>query len=750
MSAAPKMAEIDTFTISFVRSKFDNKPQRRAVTWRELCSELYEPRRTDCTLATCGTGIHADLDKDGNSRGCRHKNGRGWSPATFRAGRKKAETEFVYLLVVDLDHLPDDASFGAALGRLERYRYIGHATHSDRPSNRCARIVILLSRPVPAGDWPRFWSAAMMLLGMPADPACCDASRLYFLPARPSDAEYWYREHDGDPLNVDAILSSAPTEAPTVAQALKLGDEGVVGEGQRHAMLKSLAGSMRHRGATQVEIEAALVLANARRCNPPKPESVVKDIAAWAAAQPVSSLPKSERTHREPPRRETRERDDDSTVMADAPEDDIPPPDVEHAPSVDPADADNFERSPHTGEIYKSQRNIMLALRKLDVSLSYDTFPRHELIAGLDGFGPRIDDDGMRELRLRIDELWAFRVQKEFFADVIARKARLNSFHSVRDYLASVQPKWDEKPRIDRWLVDYAGAQHTSYVLAVSRLILVAAVRRARRPGCKFDEMPILESKQGTNKSSALRVLAVRDEWFTDDLPLGGDTKQLIEQTLGKWIIEAGELKGMGRAEVAALKACLSRQVDEARMAYGHKLTIVPRQFVIIGTTNETAGYLRDSTGNRRYWPIRIEQFDLEALRRDRDQLWAEAAHYEALGESIRLDPALYGDATNEQSDREADDPMMVEISESIGMLKGKIFMRDLWALLNIEPGKATQDQNARLGAAMHKLGWERVRRRREGAQEYAYTRGGTEAAIEVTVIVEYGTRRVHVTGGAR
>jgi predicted P-loop ATPase len=153
--------------------------------------------------------------------------------------------------------------------------------------------------------------------------------------------------------------------------------------------------------------------------------------------------------------------------------------------------------------------------------------------------------------------------------------------------------------------------------------------------------MLILESPlQGTDKSSGLRALAFNDDWFTDDLPLGSDTRRFMEATAGKWLVEAGELKGMGRGDVAALKACLSRQRDEARMAYGHKNARVARQFVIIGTTNETEGYLRDATGNRRFWPVRIQRFDLARLRADRDQLWAEAAEAEALGESISLEAA--------------------------------------------------------------------------------------------------------------
>ena len=160
-------------------------------------------------------------------------------------------------------------------------------------------------------------------------------------------------------------------------------------------------------------------------------------------------------------------------------------------------------------------------------------------------------------------------------------------------------------------------------------LTLIAAVRRVRTPGCKFDELLVLESPQGLLKSSALRVLSVEESWFSDDLPLNSDGKRAIESLAGRWIVEAAELNGLRRSDIEHLKSFLSRQVDRARMSYDRLVTAAPRQCVFIGTTNSTT-YLRDGTGNRRFWPVRVGRFDIEALRRDRDQLWAEAAAREA------------------------------------------------------------------------------------------------------------------------
>lgn len=206
---------------------------------------------------------------------------------------------------------------------------------------------------------------------------------------------------------------------------------------------------------------------------------------------------------------------------------------------------------------------------------------------------------------------------------------------SVTDYFAGLA--WDGTPRLDRWLIDCARAEDNAYVRAASRLTLVAAVRM-RSPGCKFDEMPLLAGPPGSGKSRALRLLAVKDSWFTDDLPLGWNKQQQFRAaTTGRWIVAARKMQSLKRAAAMHFKAILSRTRDPH-----HLNAEVPRQFVIIGTTNVTNDPLGNATGNRRFWPINVQRFDLEHLRAVRDQLWAEAAEVEALGQTLRLDPGLY------------------------------------------------------------------------------------------------------------
>lgn len=369
------------------------------------------------------------------------------------------------------------------------------------------------------------------------------------------------------------------------------------------------------------------------------------------------------------------------------------------------------------GDIINCLWNVRLALRKLGREITHDTFADHVRVDG------QIMDDNL------LTRLWGDSETEtgwtppwDSFNRYVRYIAQETPVHPVRDYLASLT--WDGVERIDRWLVVYAGAVDGDYVRAVGRLVLVAAVRRVRDPGCKFDEMLVLESPQGMHKSSALSCLAVNDEWFTDDLPLGDDTKRQMESISGKWIVEAGELAGMHRADVDSLKTFLSRQVDVARMAYARENTRAPRQCIIIGSTNNDQ-YLKDSTGNRRFWPVAVNKFDLTALKRDRDQLWAEAARVEAGGASIRLSPELYPHAGTEQDKRYEKHEYhgLLEIM-LLGIEHGHVASDDVRIALGISNGHCTPQQNTNMGRAMKALGWERYLTKINTRQCYAYRRG--------------------------
>jgi len=366
--------------------------------------------------------------------------------------------------------------------------------------------------------------------------------------------------------------------------------------------------------------------------------------------------------------------------------------------------------------VANSLSNIQAALKRLGIVLSEDRFKQRMLMSH-GGASAVLDDASLVRVWLEVEREFGFRPAKDFFWDVLANEARKNPFHPVRDYLDALT--WDGAARLDKWLVTYGGAPDSAYVKAVSAIVLIAAVRRVRQPGCKFDELLILESDQGTDKSSAMRALCPNEDWFSDDLPLNVDAKQIIERTAGRWIIEIAELVGAHRKDIDHLKASLSRQVDgPVRLAYARLPIEVPRQFIIIGTTNPGM-YLRDITGNRRFWPVVIEKFHVEELRRNRDQLWAEAAAREAQGASIRLDPKLYAAAAEHQEERRTEDPWETDLEELIagipvkdlgnGFSGQRLASRVVWEHLGISAGHRDSADMARIGAIMRRLGFVRT-----------------------------------------
>lgn len=403
--------------------------------------------------------------------------------------------------------------------------------------------------------------------------------------------------------------------------------------------------------------------------------------------------------------------------------------------------AGDFTRD-EDGAILPTQYNIRVGLQKLGASVAYDEHADLIILKGLAGFGPFLDDNAATFLRMTIDEQFGFRPGDEFFNDTIVKAALDNRVNPPRDYFDSLE--WDGTPRLGRWLVEYCGAEDTEFNRAVGEIVLTAAVRRVRSPGCKFDELMVWVSDQGTNKSTALSILAVRPEWFCDELPLGASTKELMEVLEGVVIAEAAELQGLRRSEIENVKAFASRQTDKARLAYGRHTSRRPRRFIIIGTTNSQT-FLRDSTGNRRFWPVKVGTIDLQRLKADRDLLWAEAAVREESGASIRLDPSLWAAAGVQQKARAEVTAFDEFLEPLLGAEVGKVWAPDLWLALGKPSVTDRRDSEIKaVGASMQKLGWTHTRRRKDGRMEYCYVRGSDEAQERVLRFVcPDGTWRV-------
>ena len=305
-----------------------------------------------------------------------------------------------------------------------------------------------------------------------------------------------------------------------------------------------------------------------------------------------------------------------------------------------------------------SMINTRVAIGLLGLDCRYDVLHDRYTVNG-SAFGNsamQVSDAVARKLRSMIRLAYKFDPGPQNAMDALYASCEANAFNPVLDYLDGCQPKWDGTPRIDRWLIDYMGAEDTPFVRAVGRLMLIASVRRMRQPGCKFDYMCVLQSPEGRGKSSGLATL-YSEENFSDQAILGVRDKELAEAVRGRWAIECAELVGMKRPELENVKAAITRQTDRVRPAYGRAVIDVPRTMVYWGTTNDEE-YLRALSGeNRRFLSISVGVIDVAAIARDRDQLWAEAANEEEFEPSLALPSSLWAVANAERATRTQSDP---------------------------------------------------------------------------------------------
>jgi predicted P-loop ATPase len=281
------------------------------------------------------------------------------------------------------------------------------------------------------------------------------------------------------------------------------------------------------------------------------------------------------------------------------------------------------------GKPLSNLANVMIPLRAdpmLQGAFAYDEMLRASVltrpIKGPDPlFRTRpVKDVDISDLREWLQKAGLHHVTKETAHSAVDLVAHERRFHPVRDYIES--QRWDGVRRIDSWLATYLGAEATEYTAKIGSMFLIAMVARIIDPGCKSDHMLVLEGAQGTMKSTACAVLG--GPYFSDALPDIGEGKDVSQHLRGKWLIEVSEMHAMGRAEASQLKAFITRTTERYRPSFGRLEVIEPRQCVFIGTTNKDA-YLRDETGGRRFWPVKTGIIDIEALKRDRGQLFAEA-----------------------------------------------------------------------------------------------------------------------------
>jgi hypothetical protein len=354
------------------------------------------------------------------------------------------------------------------------------------------------------------------------------------------------------------------------------------------------------------------------------------------------------------------------------------------------------------------------SLQSMGIRFSYDLFRKRYLVgdhALKERFGSSTDN-AILVLRTHITEKLGFD-PRGFTTDAVQRLCLENAFNPVLDYLDGL--KWDGKPRLDTWLSTYLSAMDGPLTQQFGRKTLVAAVRRVRDPGIKFDQALVIEGEQDTGKSSTVKILG--GEYYRDAPIIAKNDREVQELTCGVWLYELSELAGISKREVEHVKQFLSRTHDSARGVWGRFLEDQPRTCVFIGTCNRN-DYLSDDTGNRRFWPVPTGKIDLEGLARDRDQLWAEACVVEATGEALTLDQGMRGEAAMVAASRLAEDPWDNILSrvERMPSVEGRLSIEFgerrvasdylLKEVLDLPPSMIGQAAMKRLSACMKRVEW--------------------------------------------
>jgi len=349
--------------------------------------------------------------------------------------------------------------------------------------------------------------------------------------------------------------------------------------------------------------------------------------------------------------------------------------------------------------------NACVALEKAGVWRL--TFDEMALRAMLSASEPRaVSDDDVTVIQRWMQVSGLKRIGVKIVGQAIEHVARQNPYHPVREYLEALT--WDGERRLNVWLSSCLGAERGAYNDAIGALFLRAMVARILYPGCKADHMLVLEGPQGELKSSACKILAGGDAYFSDSLPELTEHKECSIHLQGKWLIEITEMHAFNKAENTLLKSFLSRTDEDYRPVYGTYNIRQKRQCVFIGTSNKDA-YLRDETGGRRFWPVKCGVIELTRLRTDRDQLLAEAVAEVRAGLPWWPDRTFERDHIKPEQDKRYEfDPWHDHVIKILEDLLPYVTVTNnlIAERLGVKTERLDPAVARRISAIMRKLGW--------------------------------------------
>lgn len=660
-------------TIATGKSRTDVKWKNQEVTWEKLKDRLKETKRTPETVAQYKEMTKAqqgEVKDVGGFVGGRLNGDR----RTSRNIDKRS------LIVLDLDYATADA-----LGDIDMlcdFYWAAYSTHTHTPDKPRYRLLVPTDRPVAADEYEPVARWLAELVGIEqCDASTYDPARLMYWPSTSADGEFVYSEGGLGPLGVDRVLASYPdwrnpiywptAEREARAEVKRLekaedprGKTGTIGAfcrcyGVAAAMAEFLADEYEMVAEGRYTYKAGSTAGGAKvysdlwvyshHGTDPCGGQLVnafdlvrihkfgvldKDVASDTK---VNRLPSYEAmlawaVELEPVAKEL--------TCEKAAEIELDFGGVDWATKL--------ERTKH-GDVKPTIENVAVILLnapdfkgKMGLNLLTGQVEVREKLpwsSRLEHFPRDWADLDDANLRLYMQSTHGIS-GKELVYDGFAVATGRCQFHPVREFLDNL-PAWDGVPRVERLLVDYFGAEDCELTRAMTRKTLVAAIERIMNPGCKFDQMLILQGPQGIGKSTLWKKLA--DPWFSDSIRTM-EGKEAYEQLKGIWIGEMGELTATKRSEVEAQKAFLSSQEDHYRPAYGRRIEKHKRQCILVGTTNEHE-FLKDRTGNRRFWTVKLDTRGSKSVwaldKETVEQIWAEAKRLRDRGETLYLPSEL-------------------------------------------------------------------------------------------------------------
>lgn len=331
--------------------------------------------------------------------------------------------------------------------------------------------------------------------------------------------------------------------------------------------------------------------------------------------------------------------------------------------------------------------------------------------------GKKIEDTDEIYIKGLLAEKYHFEPPRGLIAEALFLSASKNRVHPVKDYLESLE--WDGKKRLNKWLKKVCGADDNIYTETIGRKLICSMVKRIYYPGCQFDNLIVLEGKQGIYKTTMLRILG--GEWYAP-FSIKADSKDAVDVMQGKWLLEMEELTAMRYGEVEHIKAFLSRTVDRVRLSYRRNAQDFPRQCIFIGTMNPIGDnqYFRDPSENRRFWPIECNgTIKIDWIKEWRDQLFAEAMTVykeEKLfldnGEALKI-------SLDKQDSRKPQDSWIENIEEYL-VGKNVVTPNEIMTkCLHCEVSKISHSNLSRVGICMRQLGWYTKQKGKEKRKYY-------------------------------